>query len=309
MWICRTARGARIPVAGRAGGSAPERVARASSDHPLLGALIETVLQQGRAESAFAWSTQDYASVIIALAGFARRDPVTAWASVPPTTIRCATASGIDTTISLRSRVCSKMDRRRPRLRSPRCLGGRPDVYFALEVDEVPVAPPVRPDIHGIVVERWYERFDDGSPVTRVNEGDLVRVRLRVTVPADREFVAVEIRFPPASSRRRCLRTSATLDPFATPQSDRARAAGDRDRRTDLAGMAVWTWDDGHWSPWEHKEMHDDRVVYVARFYGRAATRPLRRVSDDSRELRCAAGTPRRCTIQPRRVERAEAGS
>jgi uncharacterized protein YfaS (alpha-2-macroglobulin family) len=144
--------------------------------------------------------------------------------------------------------------------------GAKP-IYYAISVEEVPSKPPVTPDIQGIVVERWYERFDDGRPVTEVNEGDLVRVRLRVTVPADRQFVAVEDPLPaglePVDLR---LRTSGSLKPFVTPESERARMEGDRDRAG--PGWQAWlygSWDDGWWSPWEHKAIHDDRVVYFAR--------------------------------------------
>ena len=43
-------------------------------------------------------------------------------------------------------------------------------------------------------------------------------------------------------------------------------AVGDRDN--DAPRWQSWLygrWDDGWWSPWEHKAIHDDRVVYFAR--------------------------------------------
>jgi uncharacterized protein YfaS (alpha-2-macroglobulin family) len=241
-------------------------------NHPLLAALIETVLQHGRAESAFAWSTPDYASVVIALAGFSATDAGDRIVSVRAAGSRFVARpprSGIDTTISA-SLVGMLEDAphggRVLRLHVDASTGDRP-IYYALEVEEVPLAAPVKPDIHGIVLERWYERFEDGAPVTRVNEGDLVRVRLRVTVPADREFVAVEDPLPAGLEPIDVgLRTSATLEAFATRQSEAARAAGDRDRDGPI--WQAWLyggWDDGHWSPWEHKELHDDRVSYFAR--------------------------------------------
>jgi uncharacterized protein YfaS (alpha-2-macroglobulin family) len=283
-WRAVTVAGHRVdlPDSAHAARVFPSRVAPAARllsaslalrpTHPLLGALIETVLQHGRAESAFAWSTQDYASVVIALAGFsanAAADRVVNVRAADDRFVARLPRAGIDTSISA-SLVgllapASNGDRVL-RLHVDATTGDRP-VYYALEVDEVPLAAPVRPDIHGIVVERWYERFDNGAPVTRVSEGDLVRVRLRVTVPADREFVAVEDPLPAGLEPIDVgLRTSATLDPFVTQQSDRARAAGDRDRDGPI--WQAWLyghWDDGHWSPWEHKEMHDDRVSYFAR--------------------------------------------
>jgi uncharacterized protein YfaS (alpha-2-macroglobulin family) len=271
-----------LPDSANAARVFPSRVAPAARllsaslvlrpNHPLLGALIETVLQHGRAESAFAWSTQDYASVVIALAGFASADAGDRIVNVRTAGGRFVArppGAGVDTTISaplVGMLEAAPNGGRVLRLHVDATAGDRP-VYYALEVDEIPIAAPVRPDIHGIVVERWYERFDDGSPVTRVNEGDLVRVRLRVTVPADREFVAVEDPLPAGLEPIDVsLQTSATLAPFATPQSELARAAGQRDRDGPMwQALLYGGWNDGHWSPWEHRELHDDRVSYFAR--------------------------------------------
>jgi uncharacterized protein YfaS (alpha-2-macroglobulin family) len=271
-----------LPDSARAVRAFPSRIAPAARllsaslvlrpAHPLLAALVETVLQQGRAESAFALNTQDYTSVLIALSNLEETSVgdrvVTARAgrsrfvARPPRT-------GLDTTIS--SPLVGMLDTaangtRVLRLHVDATAGDRP-VYYALEVDEVPLAPPVTPDVHGIVVERWYERFDNGSPVVRANEGDLVRVRLRITVPADREFVAVEDPLPAGLEPvDPSLLTSSTLEPFATAESDRAQRDGNRGRDGPLWQAFVYgSWDGGRWSPWEYKELHDDRVTYFAR--------------------------------------------
>jgi len=239
--------------------------------HPMLGALVETVLQQGRAESRFAWSTQDYASVVMALSQFREDDPAdrivsaraggSSFVAHPP-------RSGVDTTITapLTGMLETTANGQHVlRLHVDASAGQRP-VYYALEVDEVPLAGPVKPDIQGLVVERWYERFDNGAPVTRVNEGDLVRVRLRITAPADREFVAVEDPLPAGLEAVDLGLRTSSLAPFTTPETERARATGDRDRDGPFWQAVLYGgWDDGHWSPWEHKELHDDRVSYFAR--------------------------------------------
>jgi hypothetical protein len=240
--------------------------------HPLLAALTETVLQTGRAESIFALNTQDYASVLMSLANMEetkRDDRVVTARAGESRFVAHPPSAGVDTTISapLAGMLTTTGNGDRVlHLHVDATAGDRP-VYYALEVDEVPLAPPVRPDVKGIVVERWYERFDDGTSVTRVNEGDLVRVRLRVTVPADREFVAVEDPLPgglePVDPS---LLTSATLEPFATPESNRAEREGNRGRDGPIWQAFLYgSWDGGHWSPWEHKELHDDRVTYFAR--------------------------------------------
>jgi uncharacterized protein YfaS (alpha-2-macroglobulin family) len=240
-------------------------------EHPLLGGLIETVLQQGRAEGRWAWSTQDYASVVLALAALSGDDGERREVRVVGggRTLMSSRFGAADSAVSVP--LTGLLDGGRDgkanlRLRLEPSSGGKP-LYFAVSVDEVPSKPPVRPDIQGIVVERWYERFDDGRPVTSVREGDLVRVRLRVTVPAERQFVAVEDPLPaglePVDLR---LKTSGTLQPFVTPLSEAARARGDREPAGPTWQSWLYgRWEDDGWSPWEHKALHDDKVVYFAR--------------------------------------------
>ena len=242
-------------------------------EHPLLGGVIESVLELGRAEGRWAWSTQDYTATVLALAALPQTDGSTQRVVVRAhdRDVLARRVGSVDSTSAvpltgLLERGPGGTLQLRLRLTSDGKRGGA-GTYFAVSVEEVPSKPPVTPDVNGIVVERWYERFDDGRPVTAVQAGDLVRVRLRVTVPADRAFVAVEDPLPAGLEPVDVsLRTSATLGPFVTPESQRAQRAGDRDR--DGPRWQSWLygrWDDGWWSPWEHKELRDDKVVYFAR--------------------------------------------
>src|SRR6185295_1327530 len=56
------------------------------------------------------------------------------------------------------------------------------------------------------------------------------------------------------------------LGPFESAASREADRAGDQANvgRSSLPWM-YGSWIDGWWSPWEHKEIRDDRVVYFAR--------------------------------------------
>ena len=282
-WRAVTRVGGRVdlPDSARADRAFPSRIAPAARlltasialrpDQQLLGGLIETVLQQGRAEREWAWNTQDYASVVMAMAALAprgeQRANVTVSAGGRELISRSAGASGSSEQVPLDGllvRAPNGTMRLPLRLAAPAV---KAPVFYALSIVEVPSKTPVTPDIQGIVVERWYERFDNGQPVTSVTEGDLVRVRLRITVPADREFVAIEDPLPAGLEPvDLSLKTSGTLQPFATPVSEQARRAGDRD-----SGSSSWQawmygrWEDGGWSPWEHKAIHDDKVIYVAR--------------------------------------------
>src|SRR6185436_4138091 len=103
-------------------------------------------------------------------------------------------------------------------------------------------------------------RFDDGKTVTEVKPGDLVRVRLRVTAPTDREFVAMEDPLPAGLEVVDVSLKTSRLNAFISPESMQA----DEQRRAQ-AGMttAVWSWFGGQsynwwWSVWESSEMRDD---------------------------------------------------
>jgi alpha-2-macroglobulin len=97
-----------------------------------------------------------------------------------------------------------------------------------------------------------------------VREGELVRGRLRITLPSSREFLAVEDLLPAGLEViDLSLRTSSTLAPFETDATRAAKAAGDRENPT-RTRFGTW-YEDGWWSPWEHQEIRDDRVVYFAR--------------------------------------------
>lgn len=131
-------------------------------------------------------------------------------------------------------------------------------VYYYLTVTEVPKVRPVRPGDQGIQVERWYERYDTGAPAVSVAEGELVRVRLRITVPAERQFVVLDDALPAGLEVvDPALRTSASI----LPPTDARDGDGDDDLPAGYGGYGSWR---GWWSPWDHHEFRDDRVVYAA---------------------------------------------
>jgi alpha-2-macroglobulin len=134
-------------------------------------------------------------------------------------------------------------------------------VYYYLTVTEVPSTQPVTPEEHGIRVERWYERFDDGKPTTSVAAGDLVRVRLRLTVPTARTFVVLDDALPAGlEAVDLSLRTASAMPgPGVRTQPEEAEA---QEQENEWAWFG--SWDSGWWSPFDHKEIRDDRVVYSA---------------------------------------------
>ncbi|MEO7996031.1 MAG: alpha-2-macroglobulin family protein [Gemmatimonadaceae bacterium] len=256
-------------------------------DHPMIGALAETIIQQGSVERRWVWNSLDFGSAIEALADFAteQRDSGAArlvarasngWILFDRNTASASRAklTVADSTQLLTGLIQSKsrdsasvtMSLRMESNNADARVARRTPLYYSVTVNEVPLQRPVTPDVQGIVVERWYEQFSDGKPITEVKEGDLVRVRLRITVPSDRQYVALEDLLPAGLEVvDLSLRTSAALSPFGTSDAKRHSAMS----REDDAGLFAQSslggsWDGGWWSPWDYKESRDDRVFYFA---------------------------------------------
>ena len=243
----------------------------------LVGPLVETLVQQGRAGTLDYWNTQDYASIVSALAAFDRRSragaarpfsvsgagrTLLASAGAPAASARGAMR---DSSVALTGLVEGRALAVQLAATGP----GAP-IYYYLTVHEVPKERPVNPEEQGIRVERWYERYDRAEPLTTVAAGDLVRVRLRVTVPEERQFVVVDDALPAGLEAVDLSLRTASLTPgpgvdqattYLTPQQ------ADEEDGEDQAPGGYWyygRWDSGWWSPWEFREIRDDRVVYSA---------------------------------------------
>jgi uncharacterized protein YfaS (alpha-2-macroglobulin family) len=234
--------------------------------NPQLGALFESMMQAGRSASRWQWNTieqADLADAILAARevfgfGEARTVTVSTPARGTLTTSRFAAGRTDSATFTLAT-LGDEKGTSAPRLTlesdSPK------PIYYAATLLEAPRARPVRADDGGIGVERWYESFSTGKPLTSVREGELVRVRLRVLVPSDREFVAITDPLPAGlEAVDLSLRTSSTLAPFAG-----APRRNDRDGDSPGGRWRYGSWDGGWWTPWEHKEIRDDRVHWFAR--------------------------------------------
>lgn len=232
--------------------------------HPLVGPLVETLTAEGRG-GGWIWNTQDYGTAVSALAEFQRRRQVGG-----PRDVRVriggrllARAGGVgaaprDSIVALAGLV--RPGAAGTTLQLSLATDAGASVFYALTVTAVPRAAPVRPDNRGLQVERWYERYEDGRPVTEVTEGDLVRVRLRVSAPRERDFVVLDDPLPAGlEAVDLSLRTAGGL---AGPGA--ADSAGREASDSAPPRWAYGTWDSGWWSPFDHKELRDDRVVYFA---------------------------------------------
>jgi uncharacterized protein YfaS (alpha-2-macroglobulin family) len=141
-----------------------------------------------------------------------------------------------------------------------RAEGGAP-VFYYLTVREAPRAVQLNPIDRGIQVERWYEDPQTGQPIVTVAEGELVRVRLRVTVPTERNFVVLDDPLP--AGLEAVDLSLRTVSPFGGREEDVVANIGSAAGGTP-GGWSYGRWDAGLWSPFDHKEMRDDRVIYSA---------------------------------------------
>ena len=256
------------------------------SSNALIGPMVETLVQQRKAGLLDDWNTQDYAAVVSGLVAFDRHVRAGASREIRVTSANRAVlgykAGGAvvrDSSVFLSDLDRSTSD---GKLRIPLSLtatGKGAPLYYYLTVHEVPRERPVNPEDEGIQVERWYETLDGGKPVTSVKEGDLVRVRLRLKVPSDRQFVVLDDALPAGlEAVDLSLRTAGGVPgPGVGQQVDYVGSNavdqegseydGEGEATPEGEGDYYWyygSWDSGWWSPFEHREMRDERVVYFA---------------------------------------------
>ena len=234
----------------------------------LIGPLAETLVQRGARGPDYYWNTQDYAYAVSALAMLDRVQRANGARTLRVMSngrtllergAAAATVAPRDSTIPLTGLLVTGANGSSALRVSLDASKGDAPVYYYLTVTEVPLKAPVTTEDRGMIVERWYERPSDGTPVTSVAEGDLVRVRLKLTAPSMRYFVVLDDALPAGlEAIDLSLRTSASL-----PGPGANRESNDDE---ELNGENGWygSWDSGWWSPFDHRELRDDRVVYAA---------------------------------------------
>lgn len=234
--------------------------------HPRLGALVETLVQQGRAEADYDWTTQDYGAAVLALYRF---EAAQGGAGDRTVRVRQGGRMVVESrarrgqapagTRALTGLVTTRWDGTKVLRVSLQGVGAGPAVYYQLAVREVEGRTNYRPLDRGIAVDRWYETVDTRRPVRSVAEGEVVRVRLRITVSDDRNMVVLDDPLP--AGLEAVDLSLRTVSPFAydllDPEPQKEEGPG---------GWWYWgSWDSGMWSPFDHTEIRDDRVVYFAR--------------------------------------------
>jgi alpha-2-macroglobulin len=240
-----------------------QATAQIQPDHPLLGALAATLVERGRAAEARPWNTQDYGWAVMALVDFERvreaRGPANVRVRAGRRTVLEGAVEGDaprDTVIPLDGLVREVDGRRIVRL-DMQSGGGQP--YWYATVSEVPNDLQTIAVDRGIRVERWYENVANGRPTVTAREGELVRVRLRVSIDSEKRFLVLDDPLPAGlEAVDLSLRTLAGVAAFAASNPDQLNEAQWE------GGWYYGSWDSGFWSPFDHKELRDDRVVYSA---------------------------------------------
>lgn len=158
-------------------------------------------------------------------------------------------------------------------------LAGKPDLPFLFTKDGPGVlyygallryAPrelPLTPLERGITVQRWFEPYLGGGQATKFYAGDLVRVRLRVASAQERHYVAVEVPLPAGLEPVDTALASTARLP-SEPREEGAEPGYEHESAEDVYGDEepgdFARWATRFWSPFNHTETRDDRVVLFA---------------------------------------------
>ncbi|HEY2824471.1 MAG TPA: alpha-2-macroglobulin family protein, partial [Gemmatimonadales bacterium] len=231
----------------------------------LVGPLVETLIEIGRGGRRSYWNTQDYGAAVVALSALEqdRRagDRIVRVRTGGRDLLRAVRAADhpVDSAVALSGLLTDQPDGTKNLTLAVNATGSGPGVFYYLDVEETPLHQPVRPDQQGIQVDRWYEGFDDHKPTITAVEGDLVRVRLKITVSAERQFFVLSDALPAGLEAVDVSLHTAS----GTPEANDAGASEEREP-SQTNRWWYGSWENGWWSPFDHRELRDDRVVYVA---------------------------------------------
>jgi uncharacterized protein YfaS (alpha-2-macroglobulin family) len=142
-------------------------------------------------------------------------------------------------------------------------------LYYSALLRYAPKQMPTASLDNGLFVQRWFEPYAGGGQATKFYAGDLVRVRVRVATRQERHWAAFEVPLPaglePVDTS---LATTAKLT--RAPDEEQRDVGYDEESAEDGEGGAAEGdeaqafWRSRFWSPFNHTEMRDNRVVVFA---------------------------------------------
>ena len=157
-------------------------------------------------------------------------------------------------------------------------------LYYGALFRYAPAAPPREALERGIFVQRWIEPYEGGGQVRGAKAGDLVRVKVRIGTPQERHFVAISV---PVPSGLEIVDTSLASTAQTGPGRPAPAAEGEGmeegyQEESEDAQEPDDPWGFRFWSPFNHEERRDARLVlfadrlppglHVATFVARATT-------------------------------------
>lgn len=142
-------------------------------------------------------------------------------------------------------------------------------LYYSALLKYAPRTLPTTSLDNGLFVQRWFEPFEGGGQSLSFTAGELVRIRVRVATNQERHWTAFEVPLPaglePVDTS---LATTGSLphsgdEEQRTPGYD-AEGEGDGEEGSAEGGEPSNPWAYRFWSPFNHLEMRDSRVVAFA---------------------------------------------
>ncbi|CAM4019125.1 alpha-2-macroglobulin [Corallococcus sp. ZKHCc1 1396] len=147
-------------------------------------------------------------------------------------------------------------------------VNGTGNLYYGALLRYAPAVMPLDPMDRGLIVQRWFEPYDGGGQAKAARAGELVRVRVRVATPMRRHFVVVDVPLPAGlEAVDTSLATTAKLPgPVGSGEEEGPGEGYDYESGEDLSetDAPASPWVTRFWSPFNHTEMRDDRVMFFA---------------------------------------------
>jgi alpha-2-macroglobulin len=153
-----------------------------------------------------------------------------------------------------------------PKATQPLALDFRRDgkagvLYYGALLRYAPASMPTTALDRGIVVQRWVEPYSGGGQLKAVQAGELVRIQVRLATSMERSNVAVDVPLPSGlEAVDTSLSTTARLPPLAQASIRAPRGDEGEEAEDDSAAPPFY----GFWTPFNHTERRDDRVVLFA---------------------------------------------
>lgn len=147
-------------------------------------------------------------------------------------------------------------------------------LYYGATLRYAPKEVPTKPLENGLFVQRWFEPFEGGGQATRFRAGELVRVRLRVASNQERHYAAFEVPLPAglepvdtslastAGLARRPGEEGRDVGYEYEDEADQSGGSAYGEEGSGADGFDPWLY--GFWSPFNHVEQRDSRVVLFA---------------------------------------------